>query len=313
MPLFVSGGDDYKIRVWNHKQRRCLFVLTGHIDYIRTVFFHHEYPWIISSSDDQTIRIWNWQSRQCIAVLTGHSHYVMCAQFHPREDMVVSCSLDQTVRVWDISGLRKKAAMPGPPGVDDSSRNNNNAQADPFGNSEGEGWEAAREERARALSDVARGLRCTPRTAMVKYVLEGHDRGVNWVAFHPTLPLIVSAADDRQLKLWRMSGTAGDRDGAAMLRGWAMLNVGGRAANVRATDSKAWEVDTFRGHFNNVSCALFHPRQEMILSNSEVRSRPARLPLPRLSPPPPSCASALNNSHAGRVVSCRTSPFVCGT
>jgi coatomer subunit alpha len=43
-------------------------------------------------------------------------------------------------------------------------------------------------------------------TAMVKYVLEGHDRGVNWVAFHPTLPLIVSAADDRQLKLWRMSG-----------------------------------------------------------------------------------------------------------
>ena len=137
MPLFVSGGDDYKIRVWNHKQRRCLFVLTGHIDYIRTVFFHHEYPWIISSSDDQTIRIWNWQSRQCIAVLTGHSHYVMCAQFHPREDMVVSCSLDQTVRVWDISGLRKKAAMPGPPGVDDSSRNNNNSQADPFGNSEG--------------------------------------------------------------------------------------------------------------------------------------------------------------------------------
>jgi len=62
-PLFVSGGDDYKIKVWSYQTRRCLFTLNGHLDYVRTVFFHHELPWIISSSDDQTIRIWNWQNR----------------------------------------------------------------------------------------------------------------------------------------------------------------------------------------------------------------------------------------------------------
>ena len=42
--------------------------------------------------------------------------------------------------------------------------------------------------------------------AIVKYVLDGHDRGVNWAAFHSTLPLIVSGADDRQVKMWRMNG-----------------------------------------------------------------------------------------------------------
>ena len=135
-PLFVSGGDDYKIKgelmssndsahgwislfwdtgwegnyfsmhdlhgpkyppfaicfrtlssahiVWNYKLRRCLFTLLGHLDYIRTVQFHQEYPWVVSASDDQTIRIWNWQSRTCISVLTGHNHYVMCACFHPK-------------------------------------------------------------------------------------------------------------------------------------------------------------------------------------------------------------------------------------
>ncbi|KAH9509800.1 hypothetical protein Btru_045233 [Bulinus truncatus] len=211
-PLFVSGGDDYKIKVWNYKQRKCLFTLLGHLDYIRTTFFHHEYPWILSASDDQTIRIWNWQSRTCISVLTGHSHYVMCAQFHPSEDMVVSASLDQTVRVWDISGLRKKNVAPGPGGIEERLRNP--GQTDLFGTSD----------------------------AIVKHVLEGHDRGVNWAAFHPTLPLIVSGADDRQIKLWRMN------------------------------ESKAWEVDTCRGHYNNVSCCLFHPRQELILSNSEDKS-----------------------------------------
>ena len=48
-PLIVSGGDDYKIKVWDYKLRRCLFTLLGHLDYIRTVQFHNEYPWIVSA------------------------------------------------------------------------------------------------------------------------------------------------------------------------------------------------------------------------------------------------------------------------
>eukprot|EP00250_Pteridium_aquilinum_P020114 c24708_g1_i4 orf=186-3830(-) len=208
-PLFVSGGDDYKIKVWNYKMRRCLFTLLGHLDYIRTVQFHQEYPWIVSASDDQTIRIWNWQSRTCISVLTGHNHYVMCASFHVKEDYVVSASLDQTVRVWDISALRKKTVAP----AEDILRLTQ-MNTDLFGGGD----------------------------AVVKYVLEGHDRGVNWAAFHPTLPLIVSGADDRQVKLWRMN------------------------------DTKAWEVDTLRGHVNNVSCVMFHARQDIIVSNSEDKS-----------------------------------------
>ncbi|KAG8377864.1 hypothetical protein BUALT_Bualt08G0077800 [Buddleja alternifolia] len=208
-PLFVSGGDDYKIKVWNYKLHRCLFTLLGHLDYIRTVQFHHECPWIVSASDDQTIRIWNWQSRTCISVLTGHNHYVMCASFHPKEDLVVSASLDQTVRVWDIGSLRKKTASP----TDDILR------------------------LSQMNTDFFGGV-----DAVVKYVLEGHDRGVNWASFHPTLPLIVSGADDRQVKIWRMN------------------------------DTKAWEVDTLRGHMNNVSCVLFHAKQDIIVSNSEDKS-----------------------------------------
>ena len=77
---------------------------------------------------------------------------------------------------------------------------------------------------------------------MVLHVLEGHDRGVNWAAFHPKDSLIVSGADDRQVKFWRMS------------------------------DTKAYEVDTLRGHLSNVSSALFHPRRPLILSNSEDKT-----------------------------------------
>ncbi|KAJ2744232.1 hypothetical protein GGI20_003131 [Coemansia sp. BCRC 34301] len=213
--LFVSGGDDYKVKVWNYRTRRCLFTLQGHLDYVRTVYFHPEQPWIISASDDQTIRIWNWQSRQCIAVLTGHNHYVMCAQFHPTDDLVVSACLDQTVRVWDISGLRRKSAAGVQPMMNDPlSAQRMGAQGDFFN-----------------VTDV-----------VVKFVLEGHTRGVNWATFHPTMPLVLSCGDDRQVKIWRMN------------------------------ESRAWEVDTCRGHYNNVNSALFHPKRDFILSDSEDKT-----------------------------------------
>lgn len=48
-------------------------------------------------------------------------------------------------------------------------------------------------------------------------------------------------------------------------------------------DSKAWEVDTLRGHFNNVSSVMFHPKKELILSNSEdVHASQAPCPAMRL-------------------------------
>ena len=212
-PLIVSGGDDYKVNVWDYKLRRCLFTLLGHLDYVRTVQFHPENPWIVSASDDQSIRIWNWMSRSCISILTGHNHYVMCASFHPTEDMLVSASLDQTVRVWDTTSLRKKTVRGRPSQINDDSvvsRVNNEL----FGGDD----------------------------ALVKFVLEGHERGVNWASFHPTLPIVISGADDRLIKLWRMNET------------------------------RAWDADTMRGHTNNVSCVLFHPKHELVVSNSEDRT-----------------------------------------
>ena len=37
-------------------------------------------------------------------------------------------------------------------------------------------------------------------------------------------------------------------------------------------DTKAWEVDTCRGHFNNVAGVLFHARQDVIVSASEDKT-----------------------------------------
>lgn len=77
---------------------------------------------------------------------------------------------------------------------------------------------------------------------MVKFKLEGHDRGVNWAIFHPTLQLIASASDDRNIKIWKFH------------------------------DNRWSEADTLRGHANNVSSVAFHPQLDYLISNSEDKS-----------------------------------------
>ena len=136
--------------------------------------------------------------------MTGHSHYVMCATFHPDDTLIASASLDQTVRVWDFSKLKDKTQQ----------NQGTTKSKEIFGGAEVE----------------------------VKHILEGHDRGVNWVSFHPTMRIVASAADDKSIKLWRLSG------------------------------NKHWEMDTMKGHSNNVSCVIFHPRLEILLSNSEDKT-----------------------------------------
>lgn len=76
----------------------------------------------------------------------------------------------------------------------------------------------------------------------VKHIIEGHEKGVNWVSFHPSMKILASAADDKMIKLWRLSG------------------------------NKHWEMETMKGHTNNISCCMWHPRQEILLSNSEDRT-----------------------------------------
>ncbi|CAD8067799.1 unnamed protein product [Paramecium sonneborni] len=200
--LFVSGSDDFTVRVWNYKTKKCQFVLRGHLDFVRCVNFHSELPWCVSGSDDSTSRIWNYQSRQMIAIVTGHSHYVMHCEFHPSKDFMITCSLDQTIRLWSITQLKKKFTS-------------KNIQ----------------------LGESTNELELVQ-------ILEGHNQGVNWCSFNPKENTILSASDDRKIKIWKF------------------------------TDTRVYELDSYNGHTNNVSSVMFHPFGDYsyFISNSEDKT-----------------------------------------
>ena len=57
------------------------------------------------------------------------------------------------------------------------------------------------------------------------------------------------------------------------LSGWVNCNVPLLITSVFSSiDTKAWEVDTCRGHFQNASACVFHPHQDLILSVGEDKT-----------------------------------------
>ena len=89
--------------------------------------------------------------------------------------------------------------------------------------------------------------------------MDGHDRGVNWCDFHPELNLIISGADDRKVKIWKYSGK---------YTNLMILHM----IIIYFLEVKAWEHDSLYGHNANVSCAIFHPKLDCIISNSEDKT-----------------------------------------
>ncbi|MGQ0604159.1 MAG: WD40 repeat domain-containing protein, partial [Anaerolineales bacterium] len=101
-PLFVSGGDDGTIRLWDPATLRLrgqLNVESGSA--VRSLAFSPDGARLISGTFDGSIQVWDVASRSLLSVLAGHDNIVWAVDFRPDGQALASVSADQTIRVWD--------------------------------------------------------------------------------------------------------------------------------------------------------------------------------------------------------------------
>ncbi|KAG2259314.1 hypothetical protein Bca52824_078608 [Brassica carinata] len=230
-PWILSSLHTGAIQLWDYRMATLIDTFEEHDGPVRGVHFHISQPLFVSGGDDYKIKVWNYKTHKCLFTFLGHLDYIRTVQFHHECPWIVSASDDQTIRIWNWQSRTCVSVLAG---------YNHYVMYQTV-----RVWDIAplrKNKTPPADDDDIMGLTQMNSDATVKYVLEGHDRGVNWAAFHPTLPLIVSGADDRKVKLWRTNET------------------------------KAWEVDTLQGHLSNVSSVMFHAKHDLIVSNSEDKS-----------------------------------------
>jgi coatomer subunit beta' len=182
----VVGCDDMTVKILNYNTLERIKSLEGHTDYIRHIAVHPTLPLVLTSSDDMTIRMWDWEKNwECTNTFEGHSHYVMMVQWNPKDSSsFASASLDRSIKIWGMTGGAHFTLNGHQRGVN----------CIDFASGDKPYLVSGSDDKTVRVWDF--------QTKQCVHLLEGHTANVSSVAFHPTLPLILSGSEDGICKLW---------------------------------------------------------------------------------------------------------------
>lgn len=242
------------IQLWDYGERTMIDKFDEHKGPVRGLDFHKHQPLFVSGGDDAKIRVWNYKSRRCLFTLDAHEDYIRTTYFHHEHPWILSASDDQSIRIWNWQSRSRIAVLTGHAHYIMCAQFHPSAELilscsidqkirlwDITGlkMKNASSSLSSKEEMNTGLPEI---LSKTDYSVESK---DAHDAEINWCCFHPdpNKQLCLSAADDNHIKTWKIDSRNGLR-----------------------------ELDTLRGHYNNVSAAVFHPRKDLVLSCSEDRS-----------------------------------------
>lgn len=242
------------IQLWDYSERTMIDKFDEHKGPVRGIDFHRHQPLFVSGGDDAKINVWNYKSRRCLFTLEAHEDYIRTTFFHHEHPWILSASDDYSIRIWNWQSRSRIANLVGHAHYVMCAQFHPSAELILSASVDAKLrlWDITGIKMKHSSSSISTKEEMNPGLPEIlsknEYSVETKDASdaeLNWCCFHPepNKQLCLSSADDNHIKIWKIDSRNGLR-----------------------------EVDTLKGHYNNVTCAIFHPRKDLVLSCSEDRS-----------------------------------------
>ncbi|ETN19243.1 hypothetical protein PPTG_04610 [Phytophthora nicotianae INRA-310] len=222
-PWVLSALYSGSLMIWNYATQSLVKTLEVSSLPVRNAKFVARKQWIIASSDDMQVRVFNYNTMEKVTSFEAHSDYIRHIEVHPTLPCFLTCADDMTIKLWDWDkNFMCSQVFEG---------HGHYVMMVKFNPKDAHSFASACLDRTVRVWGLG--------SSHAHFSLEGHERGVNCVAYYPggDKPYLLSGSDDRTVKVWDYQTKA--------------------------------IVHTLDGHGNNLTSVLYHPRLPLIISACE--------------------------------------------
>jgi len=99
--LFVTGGADKRVHVWDTRSMTHVTAFAGHRGAITGLAFRHGTGQLFSCSEDRTVKIWSLDDMAYVDTLFGHQDRCINIDAQRRE-RIVTVGADRATRFWKV-------------------------------------------------------------------------------------------------------------------------------------------------------------------------------------------------------------------
>jgi WD40 repeat protein len=174
------------IALWESNTGAPLGTLTGHKKTIRAVGFSADGRLAVSGGEDRRLIVWDIVRGARLHTLQGHTKAITGVAILRARPIVVSTSEDGTIRTWDLQTGRPLATHTCPTALTGVAVSRDGTVA------------------AAAAADGALGVWNLAKEGGLDW-LTGHSAPITALEMSPQADTLVSASDDKTLKLWDLA------------------------------------------------------------------------------------------------------------
>ena len=183
--LWITGGRDGVITIWDVATNRTIRMLRGHKGYVRSLAISPDGKTLASGGSDKIVRIWNIATGREQGILRGHTGVVSALAFSPDRKHIVSGSYDGSVSLWDVEAGRRAKQILKP-----SQNKVMSVACSPTGK-----YVAAGSADGEIRLWESKSWKLQPS-------FSGHDRSVFSLVFGPDGDQLISGGADRTIRIW---------------------------------------------------------------------------------------------------------------